>query len=270
MHLSSATSYTERPAFDLRHAVNAAYLAEYAYLPWSECRIQVGSSGFSKFQSFDAEHVQAYVAANDDSLVYVFAGTNEAADWRFNLDFRKVFINDSVEHGKCKVHNGFYEALNKIGFGMRLAIDKWHKPGMRITGVGHSLGAALATLQTWRHNVAGTTTYLFGSPRTGNTAFACEFNDRFPKTWNILHNNDAVGRVPLRSFGSYHVGQRIYVDWQDNLLYDPCICTRVFNQVMGRIDALWQRGILFDGFADHHVKKYRCKLEKCLKQQPLK
>ena len=64
---------------------------------------------------------------------------------------------------------------------------------------GHSLGGALATLAA--HDIRSAlcalpvkttvSTYTFGSPRTGNHAFARSCKDVCPDSWSVI--NDQVG-----------------------------------------------------------------------------
>ena len=61
---------------------------------------------------------------------------------------------------------------------------------------GHSLGGALATLAAYdirrELNVppCSVVCYTFGAPRVGNYAFAHDYNQMVPNTWNII--NDQV------------------------------------------------------------------------------
>ncbi len=64
---------------------------------------------------------------------------------------------------------------------------------------GHSLGGALATLAAHDirqacpdHTKLDISCYTFGAPRTGNHAFAHEYNEGVPDTWGII--NDQVFR----------------------------------------------------------------------------
>ena len=66
-----------------------------------------------------------------------------------------------------------------------------------LCAVGHSLGGALATLAAFdikqalvmanRQDVE-LLCYSFGAPRTGNHAFAREYNQMVPDTWSIINN----------------------------------------------------------------------------------
>ena len=68
-------------------------------------------------------------------------------------------------------------------------------------GVGHSLGGALATLAAFdiqkqllaaNQRDARVVCYTFAAPRTGNHAFAREYNAVVPDTWSVI-NDQVVG-----------------------------------------------------------------------------
>ena len=66
---------------------------------------------------------------------------------------------------------------------------------------GHSLGGALATLAAYDIRKAcpslaplDVRCYTFGAPRTGNHAFAWDYNATVPDTWGIVNDQDAVVR----------------------------------------------------------------------------
>jgi hypothetical protein len=70
---------------------------------------------------------------------------------------------------------------------------------------GHSLGGALATLAAMDIRKAcpdeatlDISCYTFGAPRTGNHAFAYEYNELVPDTWGIINDQVSPGR-PARS-----------------------------------------------------------------------
>ena len=66
---------------------------------------------------------------------------------------------------------------------------------------GHSLGGALGTLAAYDIRKAcpcvtslDISCYTFGAPRTGNHAFAWDYNAAVPDTWAIINDQDAVVR----------------------------------------------------------------------------
>ena len=71
-----------------------------------------------------------------------------------------------------------------------------------MVAAGHSLGGALATLAAFdirRHLLenmqsdAQVVCYTFAAPRTGNHAFAREYNAMVPDSWSVI--NDQVRRL---------------------------------------------------------------------------
>ena len=81
---------------------------------------------------------------------------------------------------------------------------------MLCTHAGHSLGGAMATLAAFEiHGAcpadkATVSCYTFGAPRTGNRAFAREYNAAVPDTWSII--NDQVQHRCLRERSERRVG----------------------------------------------------------------
>ena len=64
---------------------------------------------------------------------------------------------------------------------------------------GHSLGGALATLAAYDIQKAhgplpGLHVYTYGAPRTGNHAFARDYEACVPHTWHVINDRDAVPR----------------------------------------------------------------------------
>ena len=74
-------------------------------------------------------------------------------------------------------------------------------PGCLLIAAGHSLGGALATLAAYdlRKRVQGggrgeveVLCYTFGAPRTGNHAFATDYNHVVPDTWSIINDQASL------------------------------------------------------------------------------
>jgi hypothetical protein len=97
------------------------------------------------------------------------------------------------------------------------------QPSKRIDVVGHSLGAALATLYVAENanmgaNLPGTQgairtplLYTFASPRVGDATFASSFDALGVTSWRVFNELDLVPFLPPSIFGFVHVdtGQRI-------------------------------------------------------------
>lgn len=82
--------------------------------------------------------------------------------------------------------------------------------GYALTVTGHSLGASLASLASASLASASLgmniTTYTFGQPRTGNTAYANMVDQVLPfgKMFRVTHSNDGVPQTIPTSAGYQH------------------------------------------------------------------
>lgn len=99
-----------------------------------------------------------------------------------------------------------------------------------ITVIGHSLGAALATINAvdivakglnipkdQPEKACSVTTFVFASPRVGNSHFGKIFNeykDKNLRALRIRNKKDNVPKVPFRLFpwGFTHVGEELVID----------------------------------------------------------
>jgi len=82
-------------------------------------------------------------------------------------------------------------------------------PKFRLIDAGHSLGGALATLAALEirqacpdHSKLDISCYTFGAPRTGNHAFAHEYNEGVPDTWGIINDQVLALRLPVTTCGA--------------------------------------------------------------------
>ena len=122
--------------------------------------------------------------------------------------------------------------------------------------VGHSKGAAEATILTERLNMATKAkvieTHLFGSPRVGNYRFARSYNKyNLGPTFRYVNNNDIVCRVPS-FFRFCHVGKRIYLNSKGVEVGYVGMFKITFDRIRGRLTG----GKLLDGLADHDIHRY--------------
>jgi len=85
-----------------------------------------------------------------------------------------------------------------------------------VVAAGHSLGGALATLAAFdirRHLLetmqsnAQVVCYTFAAPRTGNHAFAREYNTMVPDTWSVINDQVSV-KLCLVSTSSHQSSNR--------------------------------------------------------------
>jgi len=112
------------------------------------------------------------------------------------------------------VHEGFAKALNEV----RPNLDQALKSiDFRILFTGHSLGAALATLQASVRKPHSL--YTFGSPRVGDSQFINILNGLPGRRY--VDCCDIVTRVPPETLGFVHVGDPYYIKLDRNIEFKP-------------------------------------------------
>jgi len=98
----------------------------------------------------------------------------------------------------------------------RMVADLALPADYRFLITGHSLGAAVAVLEMFRHPSIWpqpATGFLFGCPRVGNAAFAKAFGMSVPfGVWRFVSKGDPVASLPWHWFGRWaHVGQEVVI-----------------------------------------------------------
>ena len=97
------------------------------------------------------------------------------------------------------MHRGFHQVARTVWSALEEELVRQGKP--QVLFVGHSLGAALATLTSfwWSYRAPqGTFSLVFtaGSPRVGNNAFASLCAQRVPHRWQVINQADVVPDLP--------------------------------------------------------------------------
>ncbi len=126
----------------------------------------------------------------------------------------------------CKVHAGFYLSTWSI-FGRVLrhfdTLLKAH-PDAKVVITGSSMGGALATIAALDFQAdygRVDELHIFGTPRTGNIAFAKYLTRRIPNTIRVIHNRDVIPHVPYVSQNYYHGGTEVLLS-EDLKNYKIC------------------------------------------------
>jgi predicted lipase len=134
-----------------------------------------------------------YGHAAGRNFVY-FQSTNSCEDW---MDDFKTCMQEIPEASKLKVHLGFWTQWMMVQNHPDVVNADCY--------VGHSLGAALATLAAWRYRREAV---CLGSPRVGNGAFASLMGTSIIR---ITHRNDIVPHLPPVWLGYRHAGPEIKI-----------------------------------------------------------
>lgn len=149
------------------------------------------------------------------SIYVVFRGSNSGRNWITDLDAVKTSYTSFPDCIECKVHQGFYDAVERIRNNMvnsvNQLVSQYPEYTLRVTG--HSLGAALAQLsamELWKVGYHNVSVYNFGSPRVGNIEFSNYVNTKIT-TWRVVHNTDTVPHTPLmKEMNYYHVCTEVF------------------------------------------------------------
>jgi triacylglycerol lipase len=161
-------------------------------------------------QNFSLRNVEGYVASFDRFAIVAFRGTEATslADVLTDVKFAKTKWDQGG-----RVHDGFFEAFSNAWQAMPSPLP----PKARVYFMGHSLGAAIATLvaDTFvnganRAQYGGV--YTFGSPLVGDREFVDAFNARHAgKSFRTVNDHDGVALVPPRFVGFRHVNEEHFV-----------------------------------------------------------
>jgi triacylglycerol lipase len=150
----------------------------------------------------------------NDTLIIRFKGT----EFKFNdiitdLLFAKKRIPYDNMNPKIKVHTGFI--IQYLTIRDRILECVRYYKNLNIVVIGHSLGAALATLCVldlqYNFHPESLSGVVFGSPRVGNKEFVRSFNGRVRNFKNIQLKNDWITHLPLKTWGFDHVDKEIKI-----------------------------------------------------------
>jgi triacylglycerol lipase len=165
--------------------------------------------------------VQCVVADDGQVGIVAFRGTvpTSLPNWLTDCEINMVPLDPSDPD--VRVHEGFLDAASALlaDFGKNVGLDKYlqarrqKSPGVKFWFTGHSFGAAMATLTSFR--IGGVEAlYTYGSPRVGNIHFANAFSKHGPLHYRVVHRHDIVPYVPVPvPFLEYeHVGELRYIE----------------------------------------------------------
>ncbi|MBQ9096803.1 MAG: lipase family protein [Clostridia bacterium] len=154
--------------------------------------------------------IQYILRVYENSILIAFRGTDSVRDMISNMQFFKKTVCNMPGGRKIRIHSGFFKAytdakiFDKI---VKYITDKTK----RIEITGHSYGGALALIcaadLAHRFPDIEYEVVVFGSPRTGNKAFAEFFDAYLPGTFRIENGNDIITKLPPPVFGYRHVGK---------------------------------------------------------------
>lgn len=137
--------------------------------------------------------------------VIAVRGTDEPIDWLHNIMVRPEEFTDGY------VHRGYGRAAEAL----TRAVQKAYPLGSDLILCGHSMGGAIAVCMSLILPRVKTI-YTFGSPRALGPHLAGEVERYIPNIYRYENCNDLITLVPPVPM-YYHVGQKYYIDSQENI-----------------------------------------------------
>ena len=229
-----------------------ANLSALAYKDFNKAlQTKLKEMGYPTQRFIDVDGAQVLYLQNKQEQVLAFRGTepNEMSDVKADL---KAWKSKSKTDGK--VHDGFYDEINKVWAKIRPLI----KTGKPLYICGHSLGGAMATIAASRLEKECTALYTYGSPRVGNKRFV----DNLTVTHYRWRNNNAlVPAVPLWIMGFRHHGIYCYLNHYGNKRDGLSKWQRFKDWCRGHWAAI-KNLEFFDGVRDHSITEYYKRIKK--------
>ena len=235
-----------------------ASMSNYAYKDSKEGAKLFKQMGFTK-EFIDVNSSQAYVLKNKHDLIFVCRGTEptDINDIKADLNAKPVMSSTGLGH----VHNGFKKASDNVFPTLEKIIGKYGKT-RHIYVTGHSLGAAMATLVSFRcqrstHLPDPIGLFTFGSPKVGLKKYIKAITDSDITHYRFVNNNDLVTSVPPWPYR--HFDDCTYINH-----YGKIRDLSTWQRTKDKFRGMWE-GIkefrFMDGFDDHSIDYYQEHLE---------
>jgi len=213
-----------------------AYCNPSTTINWSCGANCNANAGFEPIASGgDGSDTQFWYVGYDPSLqtiIVAHQGTDTTqllADLT-DADFFLTNLDSTLFPGvpsSVQVHNGFGAEQAKTASAVLAAVQKGMSQfgATKVTVVGHSLGAALALLDSVYlplHLPAGTTfmSVTYGMPRVGNPAFA-SYVDGHQHLTHVNNKKDPIPIVPGRSLGFAHPAGEDHIMADNSWVFCP-------------------------------------------------
>lgn len=203
--------------------------------------------GFTTVKFFDIDGAQVVCAANKKDVVISFRGTEPSQFSDVVADIN--FLPTKQKHGEGFVHVGFRDEVLKLEENILKWVDK-HKE-KNVYCCGHSLGGAMATLFTGRHEDFVNKIFTYGSPRVGSGKFVKLL---VTPHCRVVNNNDIVPSVPP-AIGFRHHGDKKYLNFTGQLVQNYTWRQNWTDYLRGIWTAI-KKGEWFDSVRDHSMEKY--------------
>ncbi|KAL2833185.1 mono and diacylglycerol lipase [Aspergillus pseudoustus] len=182
---------------------------------------QAGASIFYSFSNSTPTDTAGYIAidSTNQAIILAFRGSYSVRNWAADVTF--TYEDPGLCPG-CQAETGFWNSWALVRDHVVEQLDHAiaQHPGYELVIVGHSLGAAVATLAAAdiRGREGGqpsASLYAFASPRVANTALA-KYITAQNNNYRFTHTNDPVPQLPTLSMGYVHVSPEYWITAPDN------------------------------------------------------
>lgn len=152
-----------------------------------------------------------------DAIVLAFRGSYSVRNWITDAVFPHT--QPGLCDG-CTAELGFWTAWDVVKEEILAVLSsaRAQNPDYKLVVVGHSLGAAIATLAATdlRNNGYAATLYAYASPRVANEALAAHITNQ-GNNYRFTHTKDPVPHLPPLALGYVHISPEYYITSPNNV-----------------------------------------------------
>ena len=211
--------------FDVKDANNTLHLAWASYCnetalrdwscEWCQDEIETEITAYLKDTKAGTQGFVGVDKANN-RIVVAYRGSYNFANTVEDMKFWMTKFPYSSE--KLEVDSGFFQAYDSLRASTMSAVQTAQSSCPtcdEILITGHSLGASMATILAGElGNTSKVRLYTFGSPRTGDEAFANWVVQRITSmggtSTRVRRQLDIVPAIPPRGIGYHHVSTEVW------------------------------------------------------------
>ncbi|KAI9925423.1 hypothetical protein ASPWEDRAFT_69470 [Aspergillus wentii DTO 134E9] len=180
---------------------------------------KAGATIVFDFSNKTLTDTSGFVAVDDTNkaIVLAFRGSYSVRNWVADASFLAV---DPKLCDGCTAELGFWTSWTLVREDILKTLNSTiaQHSDYELVVVGHSLGAAVATLAAADLRAKGheATLYAYASPRVANKALAKYITDQ-KNNYRFTHTNDPVPKLPLLAMGYVHVSPEYYITSGNNV-----------------------------------------------------
>ncbi|KAJ5799837.1 uncharacterized protein N7518_001905 [Penicillium psychrosexuale] len=181
---------------------------------------EAGATVFYDFSNSTITDTSGFIAVDhaNEAVVLSFRGSYSVRNWVSDAIF--VYTNPDLCDG-CLADLGFWGSWvlvrDDIIKELKEAVSQ--NPGYELAVVGHSLGAAVATLAVADLRGKGYPSaklYAYASPRVANVPLAKHITAQ-GNNYRFTHTDDPVPKLPLLAMGYVHISPEYWITSPNNV-----------------------------------------------------